>query len=94
MPPRRSSELLLKLGDPPTPVPEPFASLLRELADDRPHLNTATNPDARWLSTCTCASDELPREGREMTPSGCSPASTRSTLCYRSGEAKWTDEAS
>lgn len=42
-------ELLLKFGDPPTPVPEPFASLLRELADDRPHLNTATNPDARWL---------------------------------------------
>jgi hypothetical protein len=42
-------ELLLRLGDPPTPIIEPFDSLLRELADNRPHLNTATNPDARWL---------------------------------------------
>ncbi|MGW4409694.1 hypothetical protein ACWEJ6_37090 [Nonomuraea sp. NPDC004702] len=42
-------ELHVRLGDPPTPVPEPFASLLLQLADERPHLNTATNPGARWL---------------------------------------------
>ncbi|MGP3965686.1 hypothetical protein ACTWPT_58065 [Nonomuraea sp. 3N208] len=42
-------ELHVRLGDPPTSVPEPFASLLLQLADERPHLNTATNPGARWL---------------------------------------------
>jgi hypothetical protein len=42
-------ELHVRLGDPPTPVPEPFASLLLQLTDERPHLNTATNPGARWL---------------------------------------------
>jgi integrase len=29
-------ELLLRLGDPPTPVPDPLASLLRQLADASP----------------------------------------------------------
>ncbi|GLY92529.1 hypothetical protein [Actinoallomurus iriomotensis] len=44
-----NGELHLRLGDPPTPVPEPFATLLLKLANDRPHLNTATNSGARWL---------------------------------------------
>jgi hypothetical protein len=45
----QDGELFLRLGDPPTPVPEPFATLLLQLADNRPHLNTATNTGARWL---------------------------------------------
>jgi hypothetical protein len=45
----QDDEAFLRLGDPPTPVPEPFATLLDELIDHRPNMNTATNPDARWL---------------------------------------------
>lgn len=30
-------------------MPEPFATLLVELIDHRPNMNTATNPGARWL---------------------------------------------
>jgi hypothetical protein len=45
----QDGELHLRLGNPSTPVPEPFANLLLKLADDRPHLNTATNTGARWL---------------------------------------------
>lgn len=41
--------VFLQLGDPPTPVPEPFAALLAELIDHRQNMNTATNPDTRWL---------------------------------------------
>jgi len=39
----------LRLGDPPTPVPEPLAGLLLELVDARANMNTASNPDSRWL---------------------------------------------
>ncbi len=42
-------QTLLKLGDPPTPVPEPFATLLHELAASRQNMNTATNPRSRRL---------------------------------------------
>ncbi|WP_143831744.1 phage integrase family protein [Nocardiopsis sp. CNR-923] len=41
--------LSIRFGDPPTPVPEPFAELLRDFATRRPNLTTATNPGARWL---------------------------------------------
>lgn len=41
--------VLLRLGDPPTPVPEPFASLLLQYTATRPNMLTATNPDSRWL---------------------------------------------
>ncbi|EFC82253.1 hypothetical protein [Parafrankia sp. EUN1f] len=37
----RDGEMLIRLGDPPTPVPDPFAALLRELA--------AAAPPAGWL---------------------------------------------
>jgi hypothetical protein len=43
------SQVLLRLGDPPTPVPEPFATLLLDYAAARPNTKTATNPDSRWL---------------------------------------------
>ncbi len=42
-------QLSIRFGDPPTPVPEPFAELLRVFAARRPNLTTATNPEARWL---------------------------------------------
>ncbi len=42
-------QILLRLGDPPAPVPEPFAALLLQLAASRQNMNTATNPATRWL---------------------------------------------
>ncbi|WP_250285753.1 site-specific integrase [Frankia sp. CiP1_Cm_nod2] len=42
-------QVLLRLGDPPVPVPEPFAALLLAAAAQRSNMNTATNPDSRWL---------------------------------------------
>jgi hypothetical protein len=39
----------LRLGDPPSPVPTPFAELLQQQVVERTSMNTATNPDARWL---------------------------------------------
>jgi hypothetical protein len=41
-------QLLLRLGTPPTPVPEPVATLLRRLRDHRPNMNTA-NSGSHWL---------------------------------------------
>ncbi|MCY9785704.1 hypothetical protein KIK06_17600 [Nocardiopsis sp. EMB25] len=41
--------LSIRFGDPPAPVPEPFADLLRDFAARRPNLTTATKPGARWL---------------------------------------------
>lgn len=46
---RQDGEVLIRLGDPPAPVPEPFAALLLELAGNRENMTTATNPGARWL---------------------------------------------
>lgn len=42
-------QVQLRLGDPPTPVPEPFATLLLDYTAARPNTKTATNPDTRWL---------------------------------------------
>lgn len=44
-----AGQVLIRLGDPPTPVPEPFAALLLQAAAQRDNMQTATNPDARWL---------------------------------------------
>lgn len=41
--------VLLRLGEPASPVPEPAASLLLECIADRDHMNTATNQASRWL---------------------------------------------
>jgi integrase len=41
--------VFLRLGDPPTPVPEPFATLIRDYVAARPNTLTATNPASRWL---------------------------------------------
>ncbi len=42
-------QVAIRLGDPPTPVPAPFAELLLRHRRSRPNLITATNPDAPWL---------------------------------------------
>lgn len=42
-------QVRIRLGQPPTPVPEPFASLLLQATSERENMQTATNPSARWL---------------------------------------------
>ena len=46
---RDGDQVLLRLGEPPSPVPAPFAQLLLIWIDERDNMNTATNPDSRWL---------------------------------------------
>jgi hypothetical protein len=46
---RDGDQVLLRLGDPPVPVPEPFVALLLAAAARRDNMTTATNPDSRWL---------------------------------------------
>ena len=41
--------VFIRFGQPPTPVPEPFATLLLQAEAQRDNLQTATNPGARWL---------------------------------------------
>jgi integrase len=41
--------LLIRLGDPPAPVPEPFAALLTRYLSSRPNQTTATNPASSLL---------------------------------------------
>lgn len=54
-------EVTVRLGEPPAPVPEPFASLLLRYAGQRLNLTTATNAGARWLFPGR-------RAGQPMTP--------------------------
>ena len=54
-------EVTIRLGDPPAPVPEPFASLLLRYTGQRLNLTTATNAGARWLFPGR-------RGGQPMTP--------------------------
>jgi hypothetical protein len=42
-------QIFIRFGEPPTPVPEPFATLLLQATAQRDNLQTATNPRARWL---------------------------------------------
>ncbi|REE58661.1 Cro/C1-type helix-turn-helix DNA-binding protein [Streptomyces sp. 3212.3] len=46
---REDGEVQIRLGDPPSPVPEPFAGMLLDYPGQRPNTMTATNPGARWL---------------------------------------------
>lgn len=39
----------LRLGTPPTPVPEPFDRVITDYLAARPNLTTATNPNSSWL---------------------------------------------
>jgi hypothetical protein len=58
---REDGEVTIRLGDPPAPVPEPFATLLLRHAGQRLNLTTATNAEARWLFPGR-------RAGQPMTP--------------------------
>jgi len=42
-------QVFLRLGTPPSPVPDPVADLLLAWVDKRDNMNTATNRDSRWL---------------------------------------------
>jgi hypothetical protein len=42
-------QVLIRLGDPPSPVPQPFAALLLDYAAHRSNMRTATNPASTWL---------------------------------------------
>lgn len=42
-------QVLLRLGEPASPVPAPFAKLLLTWVNSRGNMNTATNHAARWL---------------------------------------------
>jgi hypothetical protein len=42
-------QVFVRFGEPATPVPEPFATLLLQATAQRDNLDTATNPGARWL---------------------------------------------
>ncbi|MFB6717528.1 hypothetical protein ACFCZY_38430 [Streptomyces sp. NPDC056237] len=58
---RQGDETLIRIGEPPLPVPEPFAEFLREYLDRRPNQNTAANPASTWLFPGR-------RAGRPMDP--------------------------
>ncbi|MDW6057493.1 hypothetical protein SAZ11_04725 [Streptomyces sp. FXJ1.4098] len=53
--------VLLRLGEPASPVPAPVASLLLEYINNRDNMNTVTNPASRWLFPCR-------RAGRPARP--------------------------
>ncbi|WP_223839152.1 site-specific integrase [Saccharopolyspora pogona] len=46
----QDEQVLIRIGDPPSPVPQPFAVLLLDYAAHRANMRTATNP------TATCCS--------------------------------------
>lgn len=46
---RDGDQVLLRLGEPPSPVPAPVAELLIEWISKRDNMNTATNPNSRRL---------------------------------------------
>ncbi len=46
---RDDDQVLIRLGDPPSPVPPPFAALLLDYAAHRSNMRTATNPGSTWL---------------------------------------------
>jgi hypothetical protein len=42
-------QMLIRLGDPPAPVPAPFDAIINDYLAARPNLTTATNPNSTWL---------------------------------------------
>jgi hypothetical protein len=48
----------LRLGEPPSPIPEPFAAMLHALRGNRPNLNTRTK-DSSWLFPSTRAGQHI-----------------------------------
>lgn len=46
---RDDDGMSIRLGDPPSPMPEPFAALLDRYLADRPNQTTATNPNSTLM---------------------------------------------
>jgi integrase len=44
-----TGQMLVRLGDPPAPVPAPFDTLITDYLTARTNVMTATNPDSPWL---------------------------------------------
>lgn len=44
-----NNQLYIRLGSPPSPVPQPFAALLLDYMADRTNMRTATKPGSTWL---------------------------------------------
>lgn len=42
-------QMLIRLGDPPAPIPAPFDAIVNDYLATRPNLTTATNPNSNWL---------------------------------------------
>jgi integrase len=59
---RDDGQVLLRLGEPPTPVPGPVADLLLKWIGSRDNMNTATNRNSPWLFPGR-------RAGQPMNPS-------------------------
>ncbi len=53
------NEVRLNFGGPAVPLPEPFASLLKELLENRPNLQTNNHGESRWLFPSTRAGKHL-----------------------------------
>lgn len=51
--------MTIELGRHPVDVPEPFATLIRQHRDSRPHLLTAAGPQSPWLFPSTLAGQHL-----------------------------------
>jgi hypothetical protein len=66
------SQMLIRLGDPPAPVPAPFDAIITYYLATRPNLTTATNPDSTWLFPGRRAGQPLhpPQSGRGCSGSG------------------------
>ncbi|WP_410651701.1 hypothetical protein [Amycolatopsis sp. cmx-4-54] len=47
---RDGDQVLLRLDEPPSPVPAPVVKLLLAWIGQRDNMNTATNPNSHWLS--------------------------------------------
>jgi hypothetical protein len=71
-------QVLLRLGDPPVPVPAPLVGLLHALIDNRTNMATATNRDARWLFPGR-------RAGQPMLPRSLGPALRAHGIPVQSG---------
>jgi hypothetical protein len=56
---RDGDQVLIRLGEPPSPVPAPLGDLLLELADNRQNTNSAASPSNRWLFPGTRAGQPL-----------------------------------
>jgi hypothetical protein len=52
-------QVLIRLGDPPSPVPQPFAALLLDYTASRANMRTARNPGSTWLCPGRRASQPL-----------------------------------